>query len=104
MHEDTNAHPVQACKDGHALRYICLQLFNSLTVDLICREVIHEPSGHVLKVPFRRIHLSGDEPNFDTYDTSGPQDISPRAGMHIKFLFLHIYTVLKTIVSFLLVS
>lgn len=45
------------------------------------REAIHEESGHVLKVPFRRIHLSGDEPHFDTYDTSGPQNISPRTGM-----------------------
>lgn len=45
------------------------------------REAIHEESGHVLKVPFRRIHLSGDEPHFDTYDTSGPQNISPQIGM-----------------------
>ena len=45
------------------------------------REVVHEQSGHVLKVPFRRVHLSGDEPDFDTYDTSGPQNISPRVGL-----------------------
>ncbi|PKI32254.1 hypothetical protein CRG98_047340, partial [Punica granatum] len=45
------------------------------------REVIHEETGHVLKVPFRRIHLSGDEPDFDIYDTSGPQNISPRIGL-----------------------
>jgi hypothetical protein len=45
------------------------------------REAVHEESGHVLKVPFRRIHLSGDEPHFDTYDTSGPQNISPQIGM-----------------------
>ncbi|XP_074328568.1 phosphomethylpyrimidine synthase, chloroplastic-like [Apium graveolens] len=44
-------------------------------------EVTHEESGHVLKVPFRRVHLAGDEPHFDTYDTSGPQDISPRIGL-----------------------
>lgn len=44
------------------------------------REVIHEQSGHALKVPFRRVHLSGNEPNFETYDTSGPQDINPRIG------------------------
>ncbi|KAH9627566.1 hypothetical protein KSS87_009566, partial [Heliosperma pusillum] len=37
-----------------------------------CREVIHEESGHVLKVPFRRIHLSGDEPHFDTYESTTP--------------------------------
>lgn len=45
------------------------------------REVIHEQTGHVLKVPFRRVHLSGNEPDFDTYDTSGPQNISPRVGL-----------------------
>ncbi|KAF2312588.1 hypothetical protein GH714_035158 [Hevea brasiliensis] len=45
------------------------------------REVVHEQSGHVLKVPFRRVHLSGDEPSFDNYDTSGPQNISPRIGL-----------------------
>ncbi|CAA2953632.1 phosphomethylpyrimidine synthase, chloroplastic isoform X2 [Olea europaea subsp. europaea] len=44
-------------------------------------EVIHEQSGHLLKVPFRRIHLVGDEPHFDTYDTSGPQNISPLTGL-----------------------
>ncbi|OMO84271.1 Thiamine biosynthesis protein ThiC [Corchorus capsularis] len=45
------------------------------------REVIHEQSGHTLKVPFRRIQLTGDEPDFDTYDTSGPQNINPRIGL-----------------------
>ncbi|KAK4606748.1 hypothetical protein RGQ29_000832 [Quercus rubra] len=45
------------------------------------KEVTHEQSGHVLKVPFRRVHLAGDEPNFDTYDTSGPQNINPRIGL-----------------------
>jgi len=47
------------------------------------REVIHEQSGQILQVPFRRIHLAGDEPHFDTYDTTGPQNISPRIGMQI---------------------
>ncbi|XP_061358063.1 phosphomethylpyrimidine synthase, chloroplastic [Gastrolobium bilobum] len=46
-----------------------------------CREVIHEETGHVLNVPFRRVHLAGDEPHFDTYDTSGPQDINPTIGL-----------------------
>lgn len=50
------------------------------------REVIHEESGIVLHVPFRRVHLSGDEPHFDTYDTSGPQNISPRLGIFISIL------------------
>ncbi|KAL3334070.1 hypothetical protein AABB24_030704 [Solanum stoloniferum] len=44
-------------------------------------EVMHEETGQVLKVPFRRIHLSGDEPHFDTYDTSGPQGVNPRVGL-----------------------
>ncbi|CAI9756427.1 unnamed protein product [Fraxinus pennsylvanica] len=44
-------------------------------------EVIHEQSGHLLKIPFRRIHLAGDEPHFDTYDTSGLQNISPHTGL-----------------------
>ncbi|XP_034217990.1 phosphomethylpyrimidine synthase, chloroplastic isoform X3 [Prunus dulcis] len=45
------------------------------------REVTHEETGHMLKVPFRRVHLAGDEPAFDNYDTSGPQNISPRIGL-----------------------
>lgn len=52
----------------------------------ICSEVMHEETGHVLKVPFRRIHLSGDEPHFDTYDTSGPQGVNPRVGMPINYI------------------
>ena len=44
------------------------------------REVVHEPTGSTLQIPFRRVHLSGGEPPFDTYDTSGPQDINPRHG------------------------
>lgn len=58
---------------------------------MICsvyREVTHEESGHLLRVPFRRVHLSGDEPSFDNYDTSGPQNISPRIGLCFRvFLF-----------------
>lgn len=53
------------------------------------REITHEESGHILQVPFRRIHLSGDEPNFDTYDTSGPQNISPRVGIDLKIIFTY---------------
>ena len=34
--------------------------------------VVHEPTGHTLKVPFRRIHLEDpDQPHLDVYDTSG---------------------------------
>lgn len=48
---------------------------------------MHEETGHVLKVPFRRIHLSGDEPHFDTYDTSGPQGVNPRVGKPVIYPF-----------------
>ncbi|KAL5548895.1 hypothetical protein UlMin_004126 [Ulmus minor] len=47
--------------------------------------------SHVLNVPIRQVHLSGDEPSFDTYNTSGPQTINPRLGMQIIFI---IYTLL----------
>lgn len=53
----------------------------AMTLWLLCSDVTHNETGHVLKVPFRRVHLSGDEPDFDTYDTSGPQNISPRVGI-----------------------
>ncbi|XP_043720842.1 phosphomethylpyrimidine synthase, chloroplastic isoform X3 [Telopea speciosissima] len=46
-----------------------------------CREVVHEQSGYALKVPFRRVHLAGEEQYFDTYDTSGPQNVDPRVGL-----------------------
>ena len=53
----------------------------------IHREIIHEETGHALKIPFRRVHLTGDEPQFDTYDTSGPQNISPRIGIVFQAYF-----------------
>ncbi|KAK6130418.1 hypothetical protein DH2020_035828 [Rehmannia glutinosa] len=59
----------------------CLLSVVDITVIHYAMEVVHEQSGHLLRVPFRRIHLSGDEPHFDTYDTSGPQNISPRNGL-----------------------
>eukprot|EP00871_Galdieria_phlegrea_P004608 jgi/Galph1/5148/GphlegSOOS_G3710.1 len=45
------------------------------------KSVIHEPTGETLWVPFRRIELSGGEPPFDTYDTSGTQNCSPFEGL-----------------------
>jgi len=43
--------------------------------------VVHEPTGHVLQVPFRRIHLEDpDQPYLDVYDTSGPMDVNPLKG------------------------
>ncbi|CAI7803826.1 unnamed protein product [Closterium sp. NIES-53] len=45
------------------------------------REVLHEETGTVLRVPFRRVHLSGEEPPFDVYDTSGPQNIDCNEGL-----------------------
>mmetsp|Transcript_4052 Transcript_4052/g.3824 ORF Transcript_4052/g.3824 Transcript_4052/m.3824 type:complete len:642 (-) Transcript_4052:436-2361(-) len=46
------------------------------------REVVHEESGHVLKVPFRRVHLEDPlQPHLDLYDTSGARDIDPKQGL-----------------------
>ncbi|CAM6104521.1 unnamed protein product [Calypogeia fissa] len=45
------------------------------------KEVVHEPTGTALQVPFRRVHLSGDEPPCDLYLTSGPQNHSVRDGL-----------------------
>ncbi|MCO5582217.1 hypothetical protein L7F22_036109 [Adiantum nelumboides] len=45
------------------------------------REIVHDPTGSILHVPFRRVHLSGGEPPFDTYDTSGPQKLNPHSGL-----------------------
>jgi phosphomethylpyrimidine synthase len=42
-------------------------------------EVRH--GGSVLRVPARRIHLSGNEPPLDVYDPSGPQGHDPHAGL-----------------------
>jgi phosphomethylpyrimidine synthase len=43
------------------------------------QEVVH--NGVALQVPWRRVHLSGDEPPLDLYDTTGPatgvQDLAP---------------------------
>jgi phosphomethylpyrimidine synthase len=46
------------------------------------KEVLHESSGHVLRVPFRRVHLEDpDQPHLDLYDTSGPGGIDPALGL-----------------------
>lgn len=47
-------------------------------------ESVHEATGHQLRVPFRRIHLSDKDPgceHVDVYDTSGPQGLDPRRGL-----------------------
>lgn len=44
--------------------------------------VTHEPTGHVLNIPFRRVHLEDPEqPYVDLYDTSGPQGVNPKEGL-----------------------
>ena len=43
-------------------------------------EKVHVEQGG-LRVPMRRIHLSGGEPPFDVYDTSGPQGHDPARGL-----------------------
>jgi phosphomethylpyrimidine synthase len=45
----------------------------------VWREVEH--AGENLRVPFRRIHLTGGEPTLDVYDTSGPQGCDPHRGL-----------------------
>jgi phosphomethylpyrimidine synthase len=45
------------------------------------KTVVHEPTGHVLQVPFRRIHLEDpDQPYIDVYDTSGTLQVNPHEG------------------------
>ena len=45
-------------------------------------QVVHEPTGHVLQIPFRRIQLDDpDQPYLDLYDTSGPQGHDPKKGL-----------------------
>ncbi|KAJ7551384.1 hypothetical protein O6H91_06G012900 [Diphasiastrum complanatum] len=55
------------------------QCFPSSTKEV--REVVHESTGSVLRVPYRRVHLSGGEPAFDLYDTTGPQNVNPVTGI-----------------------
>ncbi|KAI7843583.1 hypothetical protein COHA_002825 [Chlorella ohadii] len=43
------------------------------------REVDH--NGALLRVPFRRVSLTGGSGVFDVYDTSGPQGFDPRQGL-----------------------
>lgn len=45
------------------------------------KEVTHEKTGEILRVPVRRIALSDGEGHLDVYDTSGPQDVNPREGL-----------------------
>eukprot|EP00536_Pseudo-nitzschia_multiseries_P006037 jgi/Psemu1/255053/estExt_Genewise1Plus.C_1240062 len=46
------------------------------------RSVTHEETGHVLNIPFRRVHLEDPlQPHLDLYDTSGPQGHDPKLGI-----------------------
>lgn len=46
------------------------------------KTVTHQETGHVLKIPFRRVHLEDpDQPYLDLYDTSGPQGCDPKLGI-----------------------
>merc|ERR1719401_1870392 len=48
------------------------------------KEVPYEATGEVLRIPFRRIHLSDDDPGcdrLDVYDTSGPLSVDPHKGL-----------------------
>jgi len=51
----------------------------------VVRTVIHQETGSVLEVPFRRVHLSDeDQKHIDLYDTTGPQGVPP-ADAHKSF-------------------
>jgi len=46
------------------------------------KTVVHPETGHVLTIPYRRVHLEDpDEPHIDLYDTSGPQGHNPTDGI-----------------------
>lgn len=45
-----------------------------------CKHVIHS-SGTTLSIPVRKISLTGGSGVFETYDTSGPQNIDPYVGL-----------------------
>mmetsp|Transcript_11006 Transcript_11006/g.16402 ORF Transcript_11006/g.16402 Transcript_11006/m.16402 type:complete len:624 (-) Transcript_11006:64-1935(-) len=48
------------------------------------QEVIHQETGSLLRVPFRRVHLTDPDPgcsHIDLYDTSGPLGYDPRQGL-----------------------
>ncbi|CAN0168855.1 unnamed protein product, partial [Ectocarpus fasciculatus] len=48
------------------------------------QEIVHAETGHKMKVPFRRIHLSDPDPgcsHLDVYDTAGPLGADPKKGL-----------------------
>ncbi len=45
----------------------------------VFKEIEH--NGFSLRIPERRIHLTGDNGHLDIYDSSGPQGIEPRDGL-----------------------
>lgn len=48
------------------------------------KDIIHEATGHKMRVPFRRIHLDDPDPgcsHLDVYDTAGPLGADPRKGL-----------------------
>jgi len=52
----------------------------------VTKEVVHEETGAVLRVPFRRVHLDDQKtPTIDLYDTTGPQGIPPQAALDGEF-------------------
>jgi phosphomethylpyrimidine synthase len=40
-----------------------------------------EHNDFTLRIPQRRIHLTGDNGHLDIYDTTGPQGTEPREGL-----------------------
>ncbi len=58
--------------------------FSDIACLFASQEIVHEGTGEVLKVPFRRVKLSDPDPgcdHLDLYDTSGPLGHSPKDGI-----------------------
>ncbi len=48
------------------------------------KEIVHAETGHKMRIPFRRIHLSDPDPgcsHLDVYDTAGPLGADPKKGL-----------------------
>lgn len=46
------------------------------------KTVTHPETGHVLNIPFRRVHLEDENlPHLDLYDTSGARGVDPKEGL-----------------------
>jgi phosphomethylpyrimidine synthase len=75
----TESHPISSLDPSQPLRAQDPLESSFPSSHKIYRELEHR--GAALRVPERRIHLSGGEPPLDVYDTSGPQGFDPHVGL-----------------------